>query len=113
MDDSLDCLWSTMQDAHGNARPWITGGNGKHDRMRGEEELKAHFDRVVNNAYARDAEAQMQFCRPAQTWETVVAHLGLKPPIGAWLGGGSGHEGCFGLRFIQVFVGGLLRPLCK
>ena len=69
-----------MQDAHGNARPWITGGNGKHDRMRGEEELKAHFDRVVNNAYARDAEAQMQFCRPAQTWETVVAHLGLKPP---------------------------------
>ena len=102
-----------MQDAHGNARPWITGGNGKHDRMRGEEELKAHFDRVVNNAYARDAEAQMQFCRPAQTWETVVAHLGLKPPIGAWLGGGSGHEGCFGLRFIQVFVGGLLRPLCK
>ncbi len=40
VDDSLDCLWSILQDAYGSARPWITSGNGKlvmffNDRMRG------------------------------------------------------------------------------
>ena len=90
VDDSLDCLWSILQDAYGNARPWVIGGNGKlvmffNDRLRGDEELKEHFDRVMNNSwYARDSETMMQFVRPAQTWESVVAHLGLVPPLGAW-----------------------------
>ncbi len=90
VDDSLDCLWSILQDEYGNAKPWIIGGNGKlvmyfNDRMRGDEELKEHYDRVVRNSwYARDAEALLHIVRPAQTRQSVVAHLGLKPPLGAW-----------------------------
>ena len=91
VDDSVECLWSVLQDAWGNARPYVAGGNGKlvllfNDRMRSEpEELAGHFDRVVNNSwYGRDAEMLMHYCRPAQTWESVVALLGLKHPLGAW-----------------------------
>ena len=90
VDDSLDCLWSILQDDYGNARPYVTGGRGKlvmyfNDRLRGDEELRDHFARVVNDSwYGRDSEILMQFVHPAQTRESVVAHLGLVPPLGAW-----------------------------
>ncbi len=90
VDDSLDCLWSILQDDWGNARPWVAGGNGKlvmyfNDRQRGEEELKEHLSRVVDGSwYARDQDILMQYLRPAQTWESVVAHLRCLPPMGAW-----------------------------